>query len=87
MKHRMFILNREGETLVEFDPAVEAEVLAAREHFEAMTGWEHRYAAFKGTPEETPEQITEFDPTAEETTFVPAICGGAHLGDIPGDGR
>jgi hypothetical protein len=75
-KHRMFVLSREGDTCLEFDPAVEEEVKTASDRFHEMTTYPHRDAAFAGKPDETPVQIREFDPSAEETTFVPPICGG-----------
>ena len=73
-KHRMCFLSREGDTCLEFDPAVGEEVKTASHRFKEMT--ECRYAAFAGKPDEIPVQIREFDPNAEETTFVPSICGG-----------
>ena len=76
-KHRMFVLSRGGDTVLEFDPSVEDEVERAAQRFAEMTKYPHGYAAFAGTPDETPVQIQKFDPNAEETTFVPPICGGA----------
>ena len=76
MKHKMYTLSREGDTVLEFDPAVESETKEAERHFELMTG-EYKMAAFSGSPEETPTHIRRFDPSAKETVFVPHIIGGA----------
>ena len=75
MKHKMYTLSREGDTVLEFDPTVESETKEAERHFEMMTRG-RGMAAFAGTPAETPTHIRRFDPSAKETVFVPQIQGG-----------
>jgi hypothetical protein len=77
----MSTLDKSGDTRVEWDPEVPAEVEAARAHFDTMTRPPSRggkgYLAY--TPSDGDgrgEQIREFDPEAGEIVLVQAPVGG-----------
>ncbi len=76
MKHIMYTLNRQGDSTLEYDPAVEEDVKKAKDEFALRTG-AGGMAAFAGTSIEELEQTRTFDPTKPETVFVPQIQGGS----------
>jgi hypothetical protein len=57
-----------------FNPADAAAVAEAEERFKMLTG--AGYVAAKRTGTGTSELIRKFDPTAEETLFIPWLQGG-----------
>lgn len=72
----MAVMNREGDTKVEWDRSNANEVEAARRSFDDLVG-QKRYAAFKmGPGAKRGEQIRTFDPDAERIVLVPPMRGG-----------
>ena len=74
-KHR--IMDHTGHSTVEFDKANPAELRAAMERFNALIGTGHTPAVRKAgeTDYKVPADKT-FDPTADDTLFVPHYIGG-----------
>lgn len=69
------VLGQMGDTRLTWDPANTIEVETAKKAFEDYRA--KRFAAFRTTKRGTKgEQITFFDPQAEEVLLVPPIAGG-----------
>jgi hypothetical protein len=66
------VMDRTGDSRHLFNPADAA--AEAEERFRTLTG--AGYIAAKRTGSGTSELIREFDPTAEETLFIPRLQGG-----------
>jgi hypothetical protein len=65
----------QGDLRIEWDPAREAEVEAARTQFEAMRA--KGYLAYRLRPSGgRGVQLTAFDPAAERIVMAPALRGG-----------
>lgn len=73
--HVMKIMDPTGHTTTAWDPAVPAEVTAARAQFELMTG--KGYRAFRvGRRGQPAERMETFDPSAEQMILMPQLSGG-----------
>jgi hypothetical protein len=68
------VMDTTGDTRHHFDAADEAAVAEAEERFRKLTG--AGFTAAKRTAAGTSELIRTFDPTAEETLFIPRLIGG-----------
>ena len=72
---RHIVMDHTGDTKTEFDSKSELSVKAAMAQFDELVK-EHGYTAAKRTGQGTSEIIKAFDPTAEETIFIPRLQGG-----------
>jgi hypothetical protein len=68
------VMDTSGDTRHCFDAGDQAAVAEAEERFKKLTGT--GFAAAKRTGAGTSELIRTFDPTAEETLFIPRLIGG-----------
>ncbi len=71
MKHRMIVLNRDGDFSVEWDPKVQAEIERVRSEFENLQ--KQGYVAF---PFGGGGRLDFFDPEEKEVVMVPRLVGG-----------
>jgi len=75
MHGTMKILDATGHTTTAWDPAIPAEVEAARAHFNLMTG--KGYQAFRvGARGQQSTRMDTFDPSAEQMILAPRLSGG-----------
>lgn len=75
-RHAMAVMGERGDTKLQWDPTVAAEVEAARRQFEFLTR-EKRYAAFRMERNgDRGEMIREFDPQAQRIILAPQMQGG-----------
>jgi hypothetical protein len=72
--HKQIVMDHTGDTRHEFNPADAAELKAAEERFKEITGL--GFTAAKRIGEGESQVIRSFDPTAEETIFIPRLQGG-----------
>jgi hypothetical protein len=71
---RQIVMDRTGDTRHEFDPS-DCEALAeAERRFKELTG--AGFTAAKRLGDGESELLRSFDPTAEETIFIPRLKGG-----------
>jgi hypothetical protein len=68
------VIDRTGDSRHRFDPADTAAVLEAEERFRLLTG--AGFTAAKRLCEGKSEVVRSFDPTAEETLFIPTLPAG-----------
>jgi hypothetical protein len=68
------VMDATGDTRHEFDVKDEAAVVEARKRFQELT--EAGFIAAKRTGIGRSELIRRFDPSAEETLFMPRLVGG-----------
>lgn len=68
------IMNHNGDSRHQFDPADLKELAEAERRFRELTGEGFTAAARTGPGEAT--IIRSFDPTTEETLFYPRLIGG-----------
>jgi hypothetical protein len=68
------VMDHTGDSRHLFNPADAAALAEAEERFEILTG--AGYIAAKRTGSGTSELIRKFDPTVEETLFIPRLQGG-----------
>jgi hypothetical protein len=68
------VMDATGDTRHDFNVNDEAAVARAKKRFEELT--EAGFIAAKWTGEGTSELIRQFDPTAQETLFMPRLVGG-----------
>jgi hypothetical protein len=68
------IMDHTGDSRHQFDPADAAAVAEAEERFKMLTG--AGFTAAKRLGEGKSEVLRGFDPTAEETLFIPRLKGG-----------
>jgi hypothetical protein len=68
------ILDSTGDTKVQWDKAVPAEVAAARAQFDTLRG--QGYAAYSVAGAKKDEVLSEFDPDVETMILAPAMVGG-----------
>jgi hypothetical protein len=74
-KRVQIVMDRFGDTRHEFDIADTQAVAQAAERFRQLTGSGFRAAALTG--DGSPGKlIRSFDPTVEQTLFVPQLAGG-----------
>jgi hypothetical protein len=76
MKGELNVIDRTGDTKLEWDSEKPAEVKAAREMFDALKG--KGYLAYKmiGDQGYKGELIKKFDPEAERIVLAPPVAGG-----------
>ena len=72
--HTQIIMDLTGDTRHYFDAADDVSVAEARRRFQELM--DAGYIAAKRTGSGTSDLIREFDPTAQETVFVPRLRGG-----------
>jgi hypothetical protein len=70
--HTFIVMDHTGDSRHHFDPNDYVEVLDAQRRFRELT--EAGYTAAKKTGNGTSEVIRTFDPTANETLFIPRAC-------------
>jgi hypothetical protein len=68
------VMDHTGDTRHQFDPADVAAVAEAERRFKELTGY--GFTAAKRTDDGRSEIVKTFDPTAEETLFIPRLQGG-----------
>jgi hypothetical protein len=68
------VMDHTGDSRHQFDPADAAAVAEAEARFKALTG--AGFTAAKRLGEGKSEVLRSFDPTAEETLFIPRLQGG-----------
>jgi hypothetical protein len=68
------VMDATGDTRHDFDVDDAATVAEARNRFQELT--DAGFVAAKRTGNGTSELIRRFDPTAEETVFMPRLVGG-----------
>jgi hypothetical protein len=68
------VMDHTGDSRHQFDPADAAAVAEAEERFRMLTG--AGFTAAKRLGEGKSEVLKIFDPTAEETLFIPRLKGG-----------
>jgi hypothetical protein len=68
------VMDHTGDSRHQFDPADAAAVAEAEERFKMLTGF--GFTAAKRLGEGKSEILRSFDPTAEETLFIPRLGGG-----------
>jgi hypothetical protein len=72
--HTQIVMDHTGDTRHHFDANDPAEIAKAEKRFMELTG--AGYIAANRTGVGTSELIHKFDPTAEETLFIPRLIGG-----------
>ncbi|PWT75581.1 MAG: hypothetical protein C5B60_05160 [Chloroflexi bacterium] len=75
-KHKLYVLNRAGHTaLAEWDPKNKVEIKTAEEVFGDLQKKDfHMFDA--STPQETKQELTEFDPKTKEIVAFSQLEGG-----------
>jgi hypothetical protein len=68
------VMDHTGDSRHQFDPADAAAVAEAEGRFKMLTG--AGFTAAKRLSEGKSEILKNFDPTAEETLFIPRLKGG-----------
>ena len=68
------VMDHTGDSRHQFDPADAAAVAKAEARFKKLTG--AGFTAAKRLGEGKSEVIRSFDPTADETLFIPRLQGG-----------
>jgi hypothetical protein len=68
------VMDHTGDSRHQFDPADAAAVAKAEVRFKKLTG--AGFTAAKRVSEGKSEVLRSFDPTAEETLFIPRLQGG-----------
>jgi hypothetical protein len=71
--HTQIIMDRSGDTRHQFDPDDASAVAEARRRFADLIAG---FIAAKRTGNGTSELIRRFDPSAQETVFIPRLVGG-----------
>lgn len=71
MRHKMIVLNREGDFTVEWDPEIQAEIDRATAEFEGLR--KRGYVAF---PFRGGARLDSFNPEQKEIVMVPRLVGG-----------
>lgn len=74
MLHRQLFMDSTGHTTVTFDPANTTQVAAAKQRFDEYKA--DGYSAAQRIGEGTSRLLREFDPSVEETLFIPRVVGG-----------
>jgi hypothetical protein len=72
--YTQIVMDATGDSRHDFDINDDAAVAEARKRFEALT--DAGFIAAKRTGDGTSELIRSFDPTAQETLFIPRLVGG-----------
>jgi hypothetical protein len=71
MRHRMIVLNRDGDFSVEWDPKLQSEIERATAEFESLR--KRGYVAFPFTGG---ARLDFFDARQKEIVMVPRLVGG-----------
>lgn len=71
---KQVVMDRNGDTTHEFDDADPVSLKEAEDRFKELTGKGFIVAKSLGNGEH--QKIERFDPTVEETLFIPALQGG-----------
>lgn len=69
------VMDRSGDTRHEFDPADVTAVTDAEQRFSELTGRGFRAVAL-GKDGNRGKLLRQFDPTVEQTLFIPQLQGG-----------
>lgn len=69
------VMDRSGDTRHEFDPADVTAVTDAEQRFRELTGRGFRAVAL-GKDGNRGKLLRQFDPTVEQTLFIPQLQGG-----------
>jgi hypothetical protein len=72
--HLQIVLDTSGDTRHQFAPEDASAVAEAERRFLELTG--AGFIAAKRTGNGASELIRQFDPTAQETVFIPRLVGG-----------
>jgi hypothetical protein len=72
--HTLIVMDHTGDSRHHFDPSDYAEVSDAVRRFQELT--KAGYTAAKRNGDGTSEVIRQFDPTVEESLFIPRLVGG-----------
>ena len=72
--HFQIIMDTSGDTRHQFDPADASAVTEAEKRFGELI--QAGFVAAKRTRNGTSELVRQFDPTVEETLFIPRLVGG-----------
>ena len=72
--HTQIIMDRSGDTRHRFDPDDASAVAEAERRFAGLI--DAGFEAAKRIGNGTSELIREFDPSAQETVFIPRLIGG-----------
>jgi hypothetical protein len=72
--HLQIVMDTSGDTRHQFDPADASAVAEAEKRFGELIG--AGFIAAKRTGNGTSELVRQFDPTAQETVFIPRLVGG-----------
>ena len=70
------VMDGSGDTRHEFDASDRVDVAKAEERFRQLTGIGFRAVALSPEGGGSGEAIREFDPTVEQTLFIPQLRGG-----------
>jgi hypothetical protein len=73
---KFHVMDSKGHSTLEFDKTDPASVKEAMEKFEELVGEQKHTAAVRNAGEADYKLTRSFDPTADETVFVPAMQGG-----------
>jgi hypothetical protein len=71
---RQIVMDATGDTRHEFDASDTVQLAQAEERFRQLTGT--GFTAAVRRPDRRAQVVRSFDPTAEETIFVPRLQGG-----------
>jgi hypothetical protein len=71
---RQIVMDTTGDTRHDFDASDSAAVVEAEHRFQQLA--DAGFTAAKRTNAGTSELIRQFDPTVEETLFIPRLIGG-----------
>jgi hypothetical protein len=74
LMHTQIIMDRSGDTRHQFAPDDASAVAAAERRFAELI--DAGYIAVKRTGNGTSELVRRFDPSAQETVFIPRLVGG-----------
>lgn len=74
MPHIQIVMDHTGDSRHYFNPADDASLAEAKKRFQELA--EAGYVAAKRTGNGTSELLRQFDPTAQETLFIPRLVGG-----------
>jgi hypothetical protein len=72
--HSQIVMDTSGDTRHQFDPDNAAGVAEAERRFGELIS--KGFVAAKRTRNGTSELVRHFDPTAQETVFIPRLVGG-----------
>jgi tRNA A37 threonylcarbamoyltransferase TsaD len=74
MLHTQVVMDHNGDSRHYFNTTDDASLGEARDRFQQLT--KAGYIAARRTSNGTSELLRQFDPTAQETLFIPRLVGG-----------